>query len=287
MSQGYAFVARRGALELKVTVCPLADLKPHELTVESLLKRLIKAIVRSGVVYDPLIVDEASLVVLDGMHRLEALRRVGARFVPVCLVDYMSDEILLKRWFRVVRNPPDSRAVEGKLASMGLSVERVSFAEARRMVDEREAHFAIHWRDSSLVAKGSCVSVAEAFAKLREVEGFMSRLGSAISYLAEEEALETFAEGGCALITTMQLSKREVVELAERGVLLAPKSTRHVIPVRPLSVNVPLELLTYSVSQSALTRWLSRYLSGRRAVLLRGGAVVRGRRYEEDVLVFS
>jgi len=54
-----------------------------------------------GIVKDPLIVDEEDLVILDGMHRFESLKRLGCRFAPCCLLDYMSPQIRVGSWYRV------------------------------------------------------------------------------------------------------------------------------------------------------------------------------------------
>ena len=47
-------------------------------------------------------------MVLDGMHRVEALRRFDCRFTCVYLAGYMSPEIKVDRWCRVVSIPIDT-----------------------------------------------------------------------------------------------------------------------------------------------------------------------------------
>jgi len=290
LSRNYAFVTKYKELTLKIGVCPLDALKPHELVIESLLISLIKRIIESKVVYDPLIVDENSLVVLDGMHRLEALKRMKVKFAPVCFVDYNDQSILLKRWFRIVENPPSKDIVMKVLYSRGLRVEKVDFNEANDAVNKREAYFALHWRDYSLIVKGhdQFVDIVKASKELYGVETALRGYGAKISYMTEGDALKSFTSSETnVLITTILLSKDEVVDIALKGELLAPKSTRHIIPIRPLSVNVPLEILTYSIDLQGMLNWLTEFLNKRDIVIVEGGAVVRGRKYEEDILLFK
>jgi len=49
---------------------------------------VLEAIRAAGAVYKPIIVDAETLTVVDGHHRLAALKLIGARRAPVLLVDY-------------------------------------------------------------------------------------------------------------------------------------------------------------------------------------------------------
>ncbi len=51
------------------------------------VRRLLR---KEGVVRRPVIVDRRSHVILDGHHRVRALRELGAKRVPVCYVQYQS-----------------------------------------------------------------------------------------------------------------------------------------------------------------------------------------------------
>lgn len=46
----------------------------------------------------PLLVDYSTLIILDGHHRFEVLRIIGAQWAPVFLVDYGSNRILVDSW---------------------------------------------------------------------------------------------------------------------------------------------------------------------------------------------
>jgi len=46
----------------------------------------------------PVIVDKESFVVLDGMHRVAALKILNCQRIPACLVNYKSPSISVGAW---------------------------------------------------------------------------------------------------------------------------------------------------------------------------------------------
>jgi hypothetical protein len=57
-------------LELKITLAETSSLRIHEEIIPSILARLVEKIKSDNVWTDPIIVDEKTMVVLDGMHRV-------------------------------------------------------------------------------------------------------------------------------------------------------------------------------------------------------------------------
>jgi hypothetical protein len=72
---------------LKLTLLPIDKLKPHEKGLALYLQLLKQEILRDGMLKCPIIADESSLVILDGMHRWLALKSLGYLDMPVILVD--------------------------------------------------------------------------------------------------------------------------------------------------------------------------------------------------------
>ncbi len=82
----------------RFALLPIGELKVHEEVRGADLAELVASISREGVVEEPILVAEGSLVILNGHHRVEALRRLGAARVPAWVVDYDAPEIELDRW---------------------------------------------------------------------------------------------------------------------------------------------------------------------------------------------
>lgn len=77
---------------------PLRWLKPHEHYVETRVLQLEHHFrVRNAIDY-AIVADERTGTVVDGHHRLEALRRLGATWAPAYLVDYADPRIRVHTW---------------------------------------------------------------------------------------------------------------------------------------------------------------------------------------------
>jgi L-serine kinase (ADP) len=96
---------------------PIASLKGHERIDEGNLAELIGHLRRSQVLSDPIWVARGSSVILNGHHRVEALRRLGAERVAAWVLDYESDLIHLERWHSgppIAKSEVVRRAEEGR-----------------------------------------------------------------------------------------------------------------------------------------------------------------------------
>ena len=77
-----------------------------------------------------------------------------------------------------------------------------------------------------------------------------------------------------------------VVDAAKKEKVFAPKTTRHLIPARPLNVNVPTRWLNEDVSLEEINQRFSHFLKQKDVRRLGPGQVVNGRYYEEELFVF-
>ena len=73
--------------KLKIVLLPVDKLKPHEKGSPLYFELLKQEIVKDGVLKYPIIADEKTHVILDGMHRWLAIKSLGYKFIPVLLVN--------------------------------------------------------------------------------------------------------------------------------------------------------------------------------------------------------
>jgi len=71
----------------KIILMPIDELKPHEQGSPIYLELLRDEILRDQTLKYPIIADEKTGVILDGMHRWLVLKSLGYRLIPVLLVD--------------------------------------------------------------------------------------------------------------------------------------------------------------------------------------------------------
>lgn len=93
----------------RYTLIGAGRLTPHEQVDEGDVKRLTKEIQDAGTIREPVLVDEATEVILDGHHRFHALRRLDCRLIPCYAVDYLEPTIVVERW--ETREPMDKHAL--------------------------------------------------------------------------------------------------------------------------------------------------------------------------------
>ena len=87
----------------RIAIVNIGDLRPHEETDMMHTYELVRDILARGVLVKPIVIDEASMVILDGHHRFEALKMMGFKSIPVAMVDYFSDAIVVESWRNNIR----------------------------------------------------------------------------------------------------------------------------------------------------------------------------------------
>ncbi|MEM2273217.1 MAG: ParB N-terminal domain-containing protein, partial [Candidatus Bathyarchaeia archaeon] len=83
-------------IKFRIRLVNISDLKSHESTDSIKLKSLKDEIFSDGVLKRPIVIDDKTKVIIDGHHRVEALRLLGCTRIPACCVDYTCNKIGLK-----------------------------------------------------------------------------------------------------------------------------------------------------------------------------------------------
>jgi hypothetical protein len=88
------------------------------------------------------------------------------------------------------------------------------------------------------------------------------------------------------MMSTIRVEKSEVIESCINQRLFPPKSTRHLIPSRPLGLAVPINWLKnkdYAEAESAFVK----HVRSKHVKRLAEGSKVGSRRYLEEVFLFE
>lgn len=108
---------------LKTVLLSIDELKPHEKGSQLYLELLRQEILRDGILKYPIIADEKTRVIMDGMHRWLALKSLGYTLIPVILVNaFQNPKIRVgkRRIHRYISNSHEEIPIE-KVISAGLS----------------------------------------------------------------------------------------------------------------------------------------------------------------------
>ena len=279
------FTITHPLLSFKITLHELDKLHVHEEIIPELVENLARKISDDGSFFHPIVVERGHSVVLDGMHRVAASKKIGFRYIPVCLVDYDNPNIQVGSWYRLFQNPSLQEALE-VCVGLGLSVQEGSFDGHLKLIERREAIAALFSSERSLALQGAARGIKDAYDLIRDIGEHLRRRGSMIRYDTENEAQKKVNDGRISIgLATPVISKSEIVEVALSGRIFAPKSTRHIIPARPMAVNIPTDWLWGDLSLGETNRMMVDLLKSKRIERLPPGQVL-DRKYDEELFVF-
>ncbi len=100
-----------------IKLIDLEKLKIHEKGSHSRLEEVKRMIISACAFTEPIIVEKDHLVILDGHHRVTALKQMGYRRIPAYLVDYFKQNVRVnsrRSNYRVSKDLVISRAVSGQ-----------------------------------------------------------------------------------------------------------------------------------------------------------------------------
>ena len=269
-----------GRIPILLALKRVEELKPHEEIVATDLQGILKALEHDPLLRHPIIADSGSGAVLDGTHRLAALIELGCRTVPTAVIDYQNPLVRVDRWFRGIKGE-NLRKFSKRVARM--NPENASMIEADRRLLSRESFACLRDRKDCMVFNSKDPDPLKLYRKAFELEQIVRDQGLKIDYNDNEDTTN-LSEAGF-LMSTIRLEKSEVVSSCINHVLFPPKSTRHLIPSRPLGVNVPLSWLKSATNEAEAK--FERHLSSKTVRRLQKGSRVGSRRYMEEVFLFE
>ncbi len=279
----------------KIQAVPIHHLYLHEEIINSNLNALIGIIKRRNIFQDPIIVDEKSGVVLDGMHRTEALRRLGYDYIVAYLVDYYNPLIKIRKWCRLFRLP-DYLAKKERINNLlreiikeaKLEIFTCKLQDAERYLQKRKilGYIVTGFNKETTCIESGELDIHSIYFEIRKIEKQIAKkLSLKINYYPDEKFGSKLNHGNYLCIVPPQISKDEVISCAVNKKLFPPKSTRHIIPLRPFFVNIPLKLLKKSAGMTLeqINKVIDATLMQRRKIRLRGKIII-DRLYEDDYI---
>lgn len=221
------------------------QLVPHEEIVEGRLRDIIEQFKRDDAVDMPIVVAPIpgtdKYLIVDGHHRWAAVKEMGYSYVPCVVVDYFSSEIKLHTWYPAIKGSIKSfLEVAGKT---GLSIEKCSF-EASVPEDVLSKYSFI-----VIGGSGECYAIRGGVEEQKTVSKILSELNmqgefTIVYYGSREDALEDLVKGDIDYVFLRKsVTKEEVMEMARRNEVYAPKTTRHILPYYPAKTYTPLDKL--------------------------------------------
>lgn len=287
-SSSSAYVIHHEKLDLKIRLFGIHDVFIHEEIIPELLGKLIRNIESVGYLKHPIILDEKTHVVLDGMHRVAALKKLGCLRIPACMVNYENPFITVGCWYRVLKEENATSLTLQTIDKLGFTSENVHSIDVNTL-GVPPVFAALQSLDASFLICSNFQDLREAYSHVKLIEEALKSNSVKVEHETENDAFLKLKEGIVeAVLLTPRLSKKIIVETALSGQVFAYKATRHVIPARPLRINVPLTLLKDErKTLEQVNEEFMQNLKGKTLKRMPAGSIIEGRRYEEDVYIFK
>ena len=280
-------------LELKLEILPVESLCLHERTIPRLERSLILEFRNCTHLRHPVIVDE-NHIVLDGNHRIAAFTALNIKYVLVCKIDYFHETACLRYWFRRLSDIKSIETVKQIVEGLGGRLRKIENKAGLEKTLEDDC-FCCGIQTVNLYAairfpKDIVYDCVSAYDILEKIQNGLIQNGIKLEYIPcqyvqDHQFCEQLKDEEM-LIWTPRITKEMVVEAARQEKLFAPKSTRHLIPARPLNVNIPIFWFNENISLEEINRRVCEFLENKKLKRFGPGQVIDGRYYEEELFVF-
>ncbi len=280
-------------LRLELEVVPVESLFIHERILSDTAQKLILEFKNLANLENPIIVDRNGIV-LDGNHRLYVFKVLNFKYIPVCRIDYFHRDTLLRHWFRLLGNLEDRNLIRQVVEELGGIFQEVTDRESmEKMLEEDRYRCGVQQASffaTITFSEDRVTDAVSAYDMLEKIQDRLIKKGVALDYIPcqhvhDDKFCETLRDHDI-VIWTPQITKEMVVEAARQKKVFAPKSTRHLIPARPLNVNIPTHWFKEDITLEEINRRFTRFLEGKGMRRLSPGQVIEGRFYEEELFVF-
>ena len=279
-----AYSITHEGLRLDIALVETKNLYLHEETIPARLENLKRRIERDGIQSAPILVDRNTLVVLDGMHRTAVMTYLNCRFTCVCLLDYFDPSINVQRWCRVIPGPFSEKNAKEFLDSVDLTMEPFEIVES----PDEDGGLLIVFRNTAYKLVSDSNDLIDLFKRSYQLELNLEEYGYEIKHCTESQAVDLMSSGYEATLYIPKVEKQEVVDIATNNQVFTPKATRHRLPARPLSIDVPLSLLRNTeISLEEANAQLAEHLNKKTLTRYDQGAEWMGRTYDEVLYIFS
>jgi hypothetical protein len=179
---------------VRIALLSIDELRPHERGSPLYLELLKQEILRDGMLKYPIIADEKTHVILDGMHRWLALKNLGYKSIPVMLVDAFQNPAIRvgRRRIHQYTNDPSEMISIDRVISAGLNRHLMQPRTTRHFFPfpkHQLINYSLH-----LLKKGTQCDVSEYLSEMSTTEcslaikKWMDEISEELEFLAKKRA---------------------------------------------------------------------------------------------------
>ncbi len=257
----------------KIKIVPTRNVLIHENVVYKWAQNIATYIQEAGIQKNPIVVHKIKnkYIVLDGMHRVQAFKILECKDIMVYEVDYYSPEIKLKGWDAVVFTKENTYSLLKLAFSKEYVIEKITKKNnIRKLINNQEILFGVRDKKNkyyTISLKKNLKNISrEKYLDLiiKAIERFEKILdlkNLKILYLPDTTSEKDFQTlQGDILLYRPIFTKDDIIYRTLKGKIFPRKSTRHIIPGRPLRVDINLTILKEKISLKVKNQLLKSHL---------------------------
>ena len=227
----------RPLIQQRIVLIPIKDLFGHEQTVRSQIDWLKENLQALGYFFRPILVAKGFNVILDGHHRVEALKELGGKNIPCIEIDYLeNDEITLDTWHPLFIGDLEGFSFPEILTKLDIKWITIDTFNPS-MLAEQKYGFILITTKLKFRLEGSQQEIFAKFISIFNPKNF--EYSKTIDY-----SLHMIEKGKAKFVLLRtNVTKQEVIDSALGMKPFAPKTTRHILSFRYQDIKVPLEAL--------------------------------------------
>lgn len=241
----------------------LKDLLVHEEFDSQRVRRLYKKIPRDRIYTNPIIVAsvprQRKLMIVDGVNRFEAVKKLGLPDILVQVVNYFDDKIQLTGWNHLLARVSKKNLLK-EIFSLGLNFKKTNLKSARRLLEKNKISAYLDFGSTvyQLSRPASFKAYVRGINQLVKIYAGKNKIFRTLE--TELKDVKGFFQGGNVLFVFPKFTKQEIVNLTNNHLKLPGGLTRHIIPERALKVNIPLSFLKKRSSLKRKNQGLNRLI---------------------------
>ena len=258
--------------QLVIKLVPLCNLKPHEDHIEDLYLSLRSKMQLDKLVKDPIISDYKRGLVIDGTHRILALKDLNIDYIPTIDIDYLDSSLKVYRWFRIYHR----NAYERILKKYIKQLTKITYDA----LNEYSLYIIYNYKLGVILDH---THIGRLMDIMRSIERELREYGYNPTFKSDREVIEAVLHGKFnfekyIILGYRVLKKREIINAYKSGIRLNYKTTRHIPPYRIINIDIPINYLYQENIPKAIS-----YLNNLKIRYIGRMIVINGRLYEEDV----
>jgi hypothetical protein len=257
----------------KIKIVALNKILVHERVMSRAVHNLCKFLEEAGIQKNPIVVHKVKnrYIVLDGMHRVEAFRSMWYRDIMVYEVDYFNEEIKLAGWDGVIFGKMNYGEMLQELFTRTWAVRKEGRrVNLQKLVKDKKVLFGLRDRSGQYAVtlkKQRPENLPHnqyldaAVSAVQRIENYLDIKNRKIQYVPETASDPSFQTlRADALLYRPVYTKADIIHRTLTGKVFPRKSTRHIIPSRPLRVDINLIILKEKMDLKAKNKLLQSHL---------------------------